>query len=96
MKSSVALEIAALRAEIRRLQTEVEDLEARLAVTGEEAVEENPWNVWPYTWCVAGWQWAVQSWNTACDRVAIWQVERANLRTLRQHRQANHSLIKMV
>lgn len=94
MKSSAAQEIESLRAEVRRLQHEVEDLENRLSENGEP--QDNPWNIWPYTWIVAGWQHTVQSWNTLGDRIAIWQLERENLRALRQRRQGPGSAMKTV
>jgi hypothetical protein len=94
MKSSAALEIENLRAEVRRLQHEIDNLESRLSESGE--LNEERWNIWPYTWFVSAWQYAAQAWNTLGDRIEIWRLERANLRTLRQNRQGSRSMMRPV
>lgn len=94
MKSSAALEIESLRAEIRRLEHEVENLESRLAESGE--LTEDRWNIWPYTWFVSAWQHTAQAWNTLGDRIEIWRLERDNLRQLRQNRQGGSSMMRPV
>lgn len=79
MKTAVAsTELESLRAEVRRLQSEVDDLRSQLDSSEET---DEVWNVWPYTWISAAYE-ASQDWvHDAEDRLSRWSMDRNNRRS---------------
>lgn len=52
--------------EARRLTVEIEELQSRLDYLLECEAEEEPenWNVWPYSWAIAGWNQALSCFHS--------------------------------
>lgn len=48
-----APEMEALRAQLRELRQNCQELESRLCDLEDE---DDPWGVWPYCWVTTGWQ----------------------------------------
>jgi len=80
MKSSAEPYIEELRDEVRRLQTEIADLEADLQ---EQQAQAGLWDVWPYTTMKTVWA-ATSNWSERqFEKVDRYRLERENLRRRR-------------
>ena len=79
MKSSAEPYIEELRDEVRRLQTEIADLEAEFQPA---RLEVNQWDVWPYTTMKTVWA-GVSLWGERqYEKVDRYRLRRDNLRRL--------------
>lgn len=81
MKSSAAVQIEGLREEVARLNDAVAELEARLDVQ-DSNVEEDPWNIWPYSWAISGYHQSVAWMHSVHEKQARRLLERQNRRRL--------------
>ena len=70
-----APELEALRAQLRELRQNCQDLEARLCDLEDEG---DPFAVWPYCWFTQGWQ-------SARERFHSLQLSKLRPRGLRRH-----------
>ncbi len=78
VKSSPVVEIEELREEVARLGAAVAELEARFEA---EEIEDDPWNIWPYSWVTAGHQKACQWFQSFQENQGRRALERHNRRT---------------
>ena len=46
-------EMESLRVQMHRLNVELKDMQERLTDLEDN---ENPWDIWPYSWAIFGWQ----------------------------------------
>ena len=46
-------EMESLRTQMQQLNAELQDMQERFADLEDN---ENPWDVWPYSWAIFGWQ----------------------------------------
>lgn len=46
-------EMESLRNQMQQLNAELQDMQSRFADLEDN---ENPWDVWPYSWAIFGWQ----------------------------------------
>ncbi len=46
-------EMESLRHQMQQLNAELQDMQERFADLEDD---ENPWDVWPYSWAIFGWQ----------------------------------------
>ena len=46
-------EMESLRNQMQQLNAELEDMQERFADLEDN---ENPWDIWPYSWAIFGWQ----------------------------------------
>ena len=46
-------EMESLRDQMRQLNAELQDMQERFADLEDN---ENPWDIWPYSWAIFGWQ----------------------------------------
>ena len=49
---------------------------------------DDVWNIWPYSWAVAGHENATNRFHSFHKRLNSWRLERHNRRVLRQHHEA--------
>ena len=42
-----------LRQQMQQLNAEIQDMQERFADLEDD---ENPWDIWPYSWAIFGWQ----------------------------------------
>ena len=52
-KNHTTPEMESLRNQMQQLNAELQDMQERFADLEDN---ENPWDIWPYSWAIFGWQ----------------------------------------
>lgn len=79
------LEVERLRAEVRHLRLQVEQLETRLGEWDDE--DSDRWAIWPYNWLLLSWQFAQERFHSIQLNNSRRVLRRHNARLKRQWRE---------